>query len=605
MLDRMEPMRVPNRLEFSRPLIFLSWYSLILLCFVLTPLWNSFPGPICKGLGLTTITSLGFVWAWWGSGKLRTLPVHQGVWYLLFLLGFCALDYHALTASIPWRGDEDYHIFFAQYLALVMASHPAYLVILVIFLGWAMTQKDMNGKVVAAAIALTFLAAWAGKNAHVDIYHALRYPIFIKYLVALPAYLSTFLPASPYPEIPYRLVPLLSAAGLAWAGFLFLGKHPILIRLGGALALATLPIVRYYDSLFYLELPAVLCMTIVCFQATALLRSEPNQMTSLPSWHALLLLGFIKETALPFLVVFLFCRAASRLPALISRGSFPWKDLFAEARMAFCIFFPLFLYLGLRIRLGNTRSYAPDIAYLGDIGLWLTQSRSWWDSFGLLMPLSLGGALLLMLRGKWNLLAFLGLTFFIDATFHFLDDRQYTGYSRFNLFLLPSLISLAWETLRFGAVRMIPATVGVLTLVTAANLILSPVQWDGSKKAGWGIYGSDIGDQYYPYREALDWLAKKHKGQKARLSGLYYPYFTSFYLKEKGWPEQNLVAKPLDEASLMDSVLEASNREGFEAVLFHVMGEPKVPTDLHGYKNAKIFRNCAHALILFSHSESS
>ena len=51
--------------------------------------------------------------------------------------------------------------------------------------------------------------------------------------------------------------------------------------------------------------PAVLLMAIVAFHAEALLFDEVHEVLQHPAWVALVLIGFIKETALPFLAAFL------------------------------------------------------------------------------------------------------------------------------------------------------------------------------------------------------------------------------------------------------------------------------------------------------------
>jgi hypothetical protein len=72
----------------------------------------------------------------------------------------------------------------------------------------------------------------------------------------------------------------------------------------------SIPLVFYYSSIFYLELPAVCLMFVVCLRIDHLLHSDFNEIRNDPAWYALLLLGFIKETTLPFLIVFVIFRFA-------------------------------------------------------------------------------------------------------------------------------------------------------------------------------------------------------------------------------------------------------------------------------------------------------
>jgi hypothetical protein len=604
------------------PLLFLPLYGIFLLCFVVTPLWNSLPGLPLKGAFLALSLAAGFLWAWCGvggrsGGGLRSPTAVDAGWFLLILLLLFFLERRALLASIPWRGDEEYHIRFTSHLAGLYASHPWYPLVLAGFLALGGFFPVMNRKAIAAALLLGALAAMAGFRAHLDIYHVLRYPIFLKYLAAFPVYLSSGF-SHPFPETPFRLLPLLSGAGLAWVGFRAVsgyggyggyGRRRPAIPIAAGMVVATLPLLRYYNTYLYLEMPAVFCMSLVCFQAVPLLRAELGSLSRHSGWYALLLIGFIKETTLPFLAAFLCCRLLFRLPAL-GRGwrfwrlrqfwwpSRPWRE---EAAVFFCVGFPLFLYLGYRLRAGISRGYIPEFSHAADAHLLLAMARSWWDSFGLLLPLAMAGALLAFRRRKWETLLFPGLAFILTAAFHLFDSDLYIGYSRFNLFLLPCLLALAWQALRCGAYRIPAATLAGLALLLAANIILSPVNADGSKKPHWGVYGTDVGDHAYPYREALLQLKQGGFGKRARLTGLYYPYPADFYLKPDQLPEQTLVAQASGERALMDSLLAASDREGFAAVLYHVLGDSvPVPEDPHGYANTRVFRNQAHALVLFS-----
>ncbi len=624
-------MRLRSRIAFPRPLVFALLFSLFLLCFIVTPLWNTLPGLPLKAAFLALTLVSAFPWAWWGSGAegagppyLRSPTLGDLLTLLAMAIPIFVWNFPALSASIPWRGDEEYHILFAAQLADMVPGHLAHLAVLACFLAWAWRNPVMNRSVISATMIFGILAAFAGRSAHLDIYRVLRYPILLKYLTALPVYLSTLMPSlsaipfgpgGPFPEIPYRLLPLLSGILLSWCGFRFLGRHPLPIRIGGALIIAGLPLVRYYQTLFYLEMPAVLCMTLVCFQAVPLLRADPKSLVRYPGWYALLLIGFLKETTLPFLAAFLCCRLLFQLSRLLqlSRPSrlaslpqrpFAWKAWAREAVVFFCVAFPLFLYLFYRLRLNTSRGYHPEASNLLDPRFLILVARSWWDSFGLLLPLSAAGAALLLRRRsryKWPALVFPCLAFFLVFLFHFLDGGLYVGYSRFNLFLLPALMALAWEALRYGAVRRPSLAVAALVLIFAANLALTPLNPDGSRKPNWGIYASEIGDHSYPYREALACVKREHAGEKIRLTGLYYPYATWFYLGPDGVPELSLVDKPADEGATLDSLLAASAAEGFADVLYHVIGDT-VPAivDVHGYGRRREFRNQAHVLVLFS-----
>lgn len=75
------------------------------------------------------------------------------------------------------------------------------------------------------------------------------------------------------------------------------------------MAVATIPTIFYYSSITYLEMPAVMLMTIVCLRIEPLARNDTSAIKQDVGWYALILLGFIKETTLPFILMFLAYRS--------------------------------------------------------------------------------------------------------------------------------------------------------------------------------------------------------------------------------------------------------------------------------------------------------
>jgi hypothetical protein len=219
--------------------------------------------------------------------------------------------------------------------------------------------------------------------------------------------------------------------------------------------------------------------------------------------------------------------------------------------------------------------------------------------------LALAGAAAAWRAGRRRRPAFLLAALGTDALFHFLDFRAYIGLSRYNLLLLPPLLALAWEAVNAFGDRFRPATGAGLAAILIVDLVLSPYHADGSRKAGWGVYGTDVGEHDYPYREALERLAAEYGNGRTLLAGAYYPYRTGFYLGKPDWPEQTLLPEsaaldpPAAEAARMDSLLEASYRAGYAAVLYHVLGPVPAAPDPGPYRKIEVFRNQAHGLILF------
>jgi hypothetical protein len=122
------------------------------------------------------------------------------------------------------------------------------------------------------------------------------------------------------------------------------------------LAAATIPELFYYSSLLYLEMPAVALMFLVCLQADQLLSLGFADLKKSPSWYALILIAFIKETTLPVLLGFVAYRVIVQLSLSAFRSS--WKRLLRnELFMAVGTLLPLFLYLFFRIYFGNPRTF--------------------------------------------------------------------------------------------------------------------------------------------------------------------------------------------------------------------------------------------------------
>lgn len=606
-------MRAYSGSSLGRPLVFFSLFSLYLLVFSITPIWIHFAGPVRQGLVLPAITAAGLFWAAASSGSVSLRWKTALPWFLGFLAAALALNHQSLSSSIPWRGDEDHHIVFAWDLARLLEARPAYLLLPALpILLTALLARGNPGKarLFVGALALALLAPLLALTADIDAspedvwYHILRYPILLKYLTAVPAYLGTLLPADLPREWAYRLLPLASAAGLATLAALELRRHAFGLRLAAGIALLTLPLVRYYSSIFYLEMPAVFCMTWAALRADRLLRADPARLVSMPAWYALLLVGFMKETTLPFLVAFCACRLAARAALLRKNGPPAFRTLLSEVGVLYAVCLPLFLYLLFRSHFGDPRPVGFALSHLRNPELAWRLLQSLFTSFAVLLPFALAGLYYAIRSSPSHLLppAFLLLAAALNAALHYLDDPAYIGYSRFNLFLLPSLAALALFATRRTAHRHPSLAASLLVLVLATNALLSPILPDGSKKPLWSIYGADTGEHYYPYRDALQTLMEKHMGEDVLLTGHHYGYLARFYTGRLEWPAQRLVsAEPGDETARIDSALSAAAQSGRRAVLYHFLGPKyRLPEKLHGYGKTQVFRNDAHTLVLFS-----
>lgn len=602
-MDIIAAMRPLSGPVLGRPLVFFLLFGLFLLVYAVTPLWIRLPGAASRAAFLAAVLLAGGAWAWWASGSLA-LPRLRHPRLFYGCLAFAALlELPALLASIPWRGDEDHHIVFTWDLARALASRPGYLLLPLFPLLWGRFAPPRPAWILAGAALLAGLALLVGFTADVpappeDVdYHVLRYPILLKYVAAVPVYLAGLVPLGA-PEWPYRLLPVLSAGLLAWVAGRALRRRPKLLWISAGALVLSLPLVRYYASIFYLEMPAVLLMAVACFRADELLRGDPDRLVRKPAWYALLLVGFIKETTLPFLAAFSAFRLLARAPGLLrSRSPGPWLD---EARVHFCTGLPLLLYLACRAGFGDPRPAGLHVPNLWHPEFALRLAHSLWDSFGPLLPMACLGFAALLRRGKRLVPLFLASTALLNAALHYLDDYNFIGYSRFNLFLLPGLLALGWESLRWPSARSRRPAIAVLTVAGLLCALLNPVFPDGSKRPFWGVYGVDTGEHYYPHRQAFAALAERYPGEKALFTGHHYLYLARFYTGTRDWPVQSLLPHPpADGAAALDSVLASAAAEGYAAVLWQVTGEWREPEKRHGFDRMVVFRNRAHVLVLF------
>jgi hypothetical protein len=411
------------------------------------------------------------------------------------------------------------------------------------------------------------------------------------------------------------VIPLLAATGLVWLVQRNLSGSSFLINLMWVISIATIPIVFYYSSILYIDISAVLLMTIVCFHANDLLNKDFKNIKSSPGWLALVLLGFVKETVFVFLLCFLVCRTALTLHKLIVRTekSFPAtikNYLIEEFPVVFCVLYPYLLYMAFRFYLTNirgyTRAYSPDISNLFNINLYKLTGRSFIEQFGIFLPFFFWGLFLLLSRKDYSVFSFTLLLFIGIPLFYGLDSlsQGYIGYSRFNLFVLPPILFGSVSALNQVSKWGKTASALLACFAIAANLAISPVNLDGTKVPDWGNYLIDTSEHYYPYDQALLWLKNNHGSQRILFSEMYYQYYLSFYFVKFNWhPTYDFRISPenVDENSDLLRVLSEARQGSFNEVLYQVRENYLPQADETGdFCIEKIFKNQAHRLLLFS-----
>jgi hypothetical protein len=524
---------------------------------------------------------------------------------------------HPNLDTIPWQGDEEYHIAIAGGLAKAAApllQRAPLLVLLaaitgmgaVIFLIWKRNSTRLTIMAFATVLLPLPIAALTVPQLRIPSEVLLRYPFLEYWTAAVPPLLGSFVigKAAFFTEPLYRIIPLASVILLAWVVQRPVARLDPWAGLLFGIVTITTPLAYYYSSILYLELPAAVLMTYVCLHADALLTKDKQEVLQHPAWYALLITGFLKETVVPFIAVFVLLRPLIRL---MSRKRTYWtvRHFADELAIIFSAAAPLFIYIVLRKTFGDMRAYEPHLENLLDLSVYATLARSYGSQFGALSFVAIAGLCILIRRKSYVAAVFLTGAFAADAAFHILDSKNYLGYSRFNLFLLPPLLAAAATAVATLARQYGRWSYGVLAGLMIANLWMSPVYLDGSKVPRWDAYRIDTAEHYYPYDEALRWLKKNYADQEIWFTGLRYHYTFGFYFKKLDW-HPSFEQRVDDNRSKNDDVaveaaLKTAAANDAKVVVFQADGKalPR-PADAHHFHVARVFANDATRLIVYT-----
>ncbi len=585
--------------------------SFFLLAYVITPYWSLVhPAPQAAAVLIAEL-AIGGIWCYFCAGSMK-LSVRSMPWIQagIVLAGMLLLNLRTLTSVIPWRGDESWYI--SQTQTLTERIAPEFILaaaILFSFVVFSVTRKSpwLTFIGILASIATVVLFFQRDPFQNLDSIYLLGHPFVSFWLYAIVPMAAKLL-WDPNHEFLYRIIPLLSATAIVWIFIRNLPRAGLAVRLLWGLAIATIPVLIYYSSILYLELPAVVLMVLVCLHAENLLTNDLSTLKEDPAWYALLLLGFIKETVFVFLLCFLACRVFFSWCKQTSGSNKTPKDGFSrfliqELLIAFCVLLPYFLYMIFRVLLLDGRTFNARFSNLLDPLVYKIIALSFIEQFGGFLFLFLGGMLMLIRKKHYPTATFTLLLFFLVPLFFSTDTKAYTGYSRFNLFVFPSIFigsfSLISQISKWGR-----AASGALALVAiAVNLAITPINLDGSKVPYWGNALSDTSEHYYPYDQAFLWIKENTEG-RFLMSGMYYRYLPNFYFAKFKWIrgyEIRLTPPSGDETKSLADTLSAAEQEGFKLVLFQNRWKNLLKVDGNtGFCLLKVFANQAHELELFA-----
>lgn len=508
------------------------------LCFLVLPYWSAWPAGVSRLLGAGLLIAAGLVLpAVIGSYAVAwSVPVAGraiALFAVVYLTG-ATMFHSALAGALTYYGDSDFHTtvtlavvdYFTRWRVLIPTSLG---LILTGVFAWRGSRLAL-----VASIAVLAVAGALGASVHTGgPAWYLRYPALFYYVnvaTSVPLY-AWHDRAYAYAEGFYRLLPFLSVAAFATIAASTLPGRSWYVAFAGAIAILTLPTLAFYASVTYPE-PLILVLI-----ALALLGFEDDLPRFVcegrigPALGALVLIGFLKETAIVSLAVF----AAFTLWTLWRDDAVPVRSKIERSVVAMVVLFaPIAAFLAFRAPL---RGYAPHLSNLLAVNHYRVLTLSWWEQFGLLAPLAPVAWVVLWRRGERRWCALNALLVVGYVVFFTLDGQErhwrftgneLLGYSRYNLYVLPSVVLICTRAASLADWRR--AALALAIVVVIANVLLSPVR-PGSRERGvfWGDYTSTDADVYVPYDQVYGWVRDHPAYRRVLVLGRSYEYQDWFY----------------------------------------------------------------------------
>ncbi len=591
--------------HISKNQSFVGLFFIFCVAYVFTPYWTLGANPIRQAIYLSTTVGSGIAWAYWFSKEQSfSFDLKKNLWIFCACAAMMiAVNIPGLAAEIPWRGDEDFHIGVTGSLVVLARRHG--LVFFMPFLLFPVSFFVMRkGSLKVALFFIALLAAvcaYCGYALPFAISGAVRYPLILRYVCGAIVFpVSLFVRTTP--EVFYRAVPFLSALLLVfYCTKRWCLRMPISVCIV-ALCLATIPLMLFYSSLLYLELPAVLLLSVAFFNADRLLTGPIDKIKADPAWIALTLAGMIKETAITVVVAFLFVRLI--LSAIsVFRRTMALKRYVLELLHAIFVVLPLGIYLWYRSIAHVWRVLAPEPNHFFDPEMYAIFARALMQQFDVCLYIAITGLIVLIVRKRFVTVSVCLCSLALELGFHMLDEKQYVGFSRWNLMLIPALLVCLETIVRPIFERRRTAGSAALLCAAAINVMHSPLHLEGSRKSYWGNYLCDMGEHSYPYRAALLWMTDRGMAERAIYwTGLDFGYFTQYYAS---FPKMQyaFVKHPtsvFEETGIMAMQFSIARAKHFDSVLYHPIAKGlEPPKQVCGYTLLKVFSNKEHRLFVY------
>ncbi len=547
--------------RLSRSHVFLLLFIIWSLSFLYSPYWyafGTFGFPFLRYIAYLLLLLFGFLWVYLSANELK-IPKLQIHTVPLFALGLIlyVINYRQLSTDIAWRGDEGAHVtmvlglykYFSYFLGYAGTHiYPNPLLWIFILLLLFVVYKFIRGKgksiygpltfgcilllVVIPSQILFFNRAFTGQKNILLISDVIIYPYIQKWLNFF------FLIPNFYDISHYRIVPFISLLGISsFLYYYFYRESQSKVQaFFFALAFSTVPLLLSYGSLLYLEMPLIFLLFVCTWNIRVLLIENFDRLHRHYVWYVLLLVSFLKETALVFLLTILILRAYYQVYNKYKTKGLTRAFIFSELRLVVSVLSPVVIFLFFR------KTFAPyfDASHslhfdkIFSFSNYVVMIQALFNQLGMLPILGVLGFIYLSRKDffatKAITLIFI-VTLFFFLTYLNSDYLLIVGYARWNLYLLPFLMFGAAAFSTFLVNRTKIYGILVLLLIFIFNLKLYPFNQDGSRISNWGAPLIDVGEYTFPYDEALRLLSTEIRTRDILFFGHYSQNFgLPFYL---------------------------------------------------------------------------
>ena len=453
------------------------------------------------------------------------------IFTILFIF-YSLYQFLPLHKSIPFMGDSDYFITNSFNLILYLfqpRNIPLLAISILSIIFYFKTKKTRHlFLLLGSFIAIGILSVVKDPHSYNFI---MRYPILFHYtnsLLSIPI-LSIFQTNLALSEGFFRIQSFLCVLVIACIVIKYINLSTLHDKCLFGLAILTIPTLSYYSTLTYIE-PIMLVFVLYALLSFESGLKKFIESEKISPWVIALFIVFsLKETtvvyAFSFIIVTSFMILKNPTRSLLQR---------VNLTLSFCCLtaIPLVVYLIFRHGSG-VRPYEFTFNNFLSLKIYEVLVASFWEQFSIFFPIACISIFLLLFRKKFLILSINSIIIFGYLILYIGDKNAYFGYSRFNLYFLPSILFLviaAWNEFE----HLISKKIKVLIIlpIIIANILLSPIYLlDGTRKPKWGDHIAITSELDFPYQDLYKWLSK-NKFENIWIVGRTRPYWDDFYIRK-------------------------------------------------------------------------